>query len=127
MKKIPTDGKASAATSINNAFDVLHIADLPQYSEGSTKRKSADSKPSESQKLGRVHMNIEKSGRSGKTVTVFFGPGIAALTQERREDLLASLKRKFAAGGAIEDDKIEIQGDIRDRAKIFLQMLGFSA
>lgn len=127
MKKIPTDGKTSAVASINNAFDALHIADLPQHTDVPAKRKSADSKPNQAEKLGRVHMNIEKSGRSGKTVTVLFGPGINALTQERREDLLSSLKRKFAAGGAIEGDKIEIQGDVRDRAKLFLQMLGFSA
>lgn len=127
MKKIPTDGKSSVAASINNAFDALRLDDLPQYAETPAKRKSADSKPDRTEKLGRVHMNIEKSGRSGKTVTVLFGPGIAALTQERREDLLVSLKRKFAAGGAVENDKIEIQGDVRDRAKFFLQMLGFSA
>lgn len=128
MKKIPTDGKASAETSINNAFDALHIADLPQYAEpAATKRKSADSKPERAERLGRVHMNIEKSGRSGKTVTVLGGPGIRALTAERRDDLLASLKRKFAAGGAIVEDTIEIQGDVRDRAKLFLQMLGFDA
>ena len=125
MKKIPVDG-SSSTSSINDAFGALHIADLPQ-ADVPAKRRSADSKPSQSEKLGRVHMNIEKSGRSGKTVTVLSGPGIVALTAERREDLLDSLKRKFACGGALEENTIEVQGDVRERAKLFLQMLGFSA
>lgn len=123
--KVPTDGSSSTA-SINDAFSALHIADFPQ-ADVPAKQKSADSKPSQSEKLGRIHMNIEKSGRSGKTVTVLGGAGITALTSERRHDLLNSLKRKFACGGALEENTIELQGDLRDRAKIFLQMLGFSA
>jgi len=127
-KKIPTDGKSSVPASINDAFGSLHIDDLPQQeTPSSTKRHSADSKPSVPAKLGKVSVRIEKSGRSGKTVTVIFGAGITALPQEQRTDLLNSLKRKFACGGTDCGDTLEIQGDERDRVRFFLQLLGFSA
>lgn len=124
-KKIPTDGKSSANSSINDAFGSLHIEDLPQQ-ETAPRRRSADSKPSVPAKLGKVSLRIEKSGRSGKTVTVIFGSGIAALPPEQRADLLNSLKRKFACGGTDNGETLEIQGDERDRVRFFLQLLGFS-
>ena len=125
-KKIPTDGKTSAVSSINDAFGSLHIDNLPQ-AEPPQKRRSADSKPSVPAKLGKVNLRVEKSGRSGKTVTVLSGPGIAALPAEQRSDLLASLKRKFACGGTEIDGEIELQGDERERVRFFLQLLGFTA
>ncbi len=125
-KKIPTDGKTSAVASINDAFGALHIDNLPQAEPPRT-RRSADSKPSVPAKLGKVHLRIEKSGRGGKTVTVLDGPGIAALPPEQRADLLLSLKRKFACGGAEAGSAIELQGDERERVRFFLQMLGFTA
>lgn len=124
-KKIPTDGKTSAVASINDAFGALHIENLPQ-AEAPQKRRSADSKPSVPEKLGKVNLRIEKSGRNGKTVTILSGPGIAALHAEQRADLLASLKRKFACGGAETDGEIELQGDERERVRFFLQLLGFN-
>ncbi|MBQ2731700.1 MAG: translation initiation factor, partial [Opitutales bacterium] len=78
-------------------------------------------------KLGKVHLRIEKSGRSGKTVTILEGPGIAALPAEQRSGLLKSLKQKFACGGAEVDGKLELQGDDRDRVRFFLQLLGYTA
>lgn len=124
MKKIPTDGKPSA--SINDAFGALHIDNLPQ-AEPPQKRRSADSKPSVPAKLGKVNLRIEKSGRNGKTVTILDGAGIAALPQEQRADLLKSLKQKFACGGTLEENAIELQGDDRERVRFFLRLLGFSA
>ncbi len=119
-KKIPTEG--SSSSSINTAFAGLRIEGLPQ---GVVLPASSD-KPSHTEKLGKVTLAIEKSGRSGKTVTVIKESGIEKLTAERREELLASLKRKFACGGTIEGDTLELQGDERSRIKIFLQSLGFS-
>lgn len=125
-KKISTDGKTSGVSSINDAFGSLHIENLPQ-AEPPQKRCSANSKPSVPAKLGKVHLRIEKSGRSGKTVTILEGPGIAALPAEQRSDLLKSLKQKFACGGAEVDGKLELQGDDRERVRFFLQLLGYTA
>lgn len=125
-KKIPTDGKTSAAASINDAFGALHIDNLPQ-AEPPQKRRSADSKPSVPAKLGKVNLRIEKSGRSGKTVMILEGPGIAALPPEQRADLLKSLKQKFACGGADAENALELQGDDCERVRFFLRLLGFTA
>lgn len=123
-KKIPTDGKPSA--SLNDAFGALRAADFPQ-AEPPRERRSADAKPSAPEKLGKVHLRLEKSGRAGKTVIVLDGPGIAALSADRREDLLKSLKRKFACGGAdAENGAIELQGEDVARVRFFLQMLGYA-
>ncbi len=125
MKKIPVDGSSGTA-SINNAFEALKIENLPQNFAVPEKKNSKNAKPEKTEKLGKISLAIEKSGRSGKTVTVIFGRGIAELGNARRAELLLSLKKKFACGGALEDEKIELQGELRERAKIFLQMLGFS-
>lgn len=123
-KKVSTDGKTSGISSINDAFGALHIENLPQAEVQS--RRSANSKPSIPEKLGKVHLRIEKSGRCGKTVTILDGPGIAALSAERRADLLKALKQKFACGGSEIGNMLELQGDDRDRVRLFLQMLGYS-
>lgn len=123
-KKISTDGKSSGISSINDAFGSLHIDNLPQAETQS--RRSANSKPSVPEKLGKVHLRIEKSGRSGKTVTILEGPGIVSLAPEKRADLLKALKQKFACGGAEVGNSLELQGDDRDRVRLFLQMLGYN-
>ncbi|MDR3228473.1 MAG: translation initiation factor [Puniceicoccales bacterium] len=71
---------------------------------------------------GKVHLRIEKSGRSGKTVTVLFGSGITDLTPQQRETLLRELKRTLGVGGTTSPDThtIEIQGDTRARLQKWL-------
>lgn len=123
-KKISTDGKSSSVPSINDAFGGLHIENLPQ-AEVSQGRRSTNSKPSVPAKLGKVHLRIEKSGRHGKTVTIVEGPGITALSTDQRADLLKSLKQKFACGGSEVDEKLELQGDDRERVRFFLTLLGY--
>jgi translation initiation factor 1 len=60
---------------------------------------------------------MEKTGRGGKTVTVVFGlPRNAAFLK----DLAQELKRACGTGGAVLDDGIELQGDLRDRVREFL-------
>lgn len=126
--RIPVDGSASAGIVFNNAFDALKGENLPQMAPEETVGRGGNAKPSKTQEHGRVFLNIEKSGRSGKTVTIIGGPGIEKMGSEQREELLASLKRKFACGGCVnEDKKIELQGDDRERVKFFLEMLGFRA
>jgi len=62
--------------------------------------------------------------RKGKTVTVIMGldPDASNLN-----DILAQLKSACAAGGTINDRRIEIQGDHRKRALAILQDLGYPA
>ncbi len=130
MKKIPTDG-SSKKPAINDAFAALSSEGLPSCDDAAaatvSPKNGAATEPERRKKLGKVTLAIEKSGRSGKTVTVLGGSGIAGMVAERRRDLLAELKRKFACGGTVVGDTIELQGDVRARVKTFLQSLGFFA
>ena len=73
---------------------------------------------------GRIvaKLRMEKKGRGGKTVTVVYdlpqNEGfLKALAQE--------LKRACGTGGAVADDTIELQGDLRDRVREHLVMKGW--
>ena len=66
-------------------------------------------------------LRMEKKGRSGKAVTVVAGlPHNAAFLKE----LCQELKRACGTGGAVVDDTIEVQGDLRDRVRDILQRRG---
>jgi translation initiation factor 1 len=66
-------------------------------------------------------MRMEKKGRGGKTVTVLDGlPRNAAYLKE----LSQALKSACGTGGAVVDGTIELQGDLRERARTFLTKRG---
>jgi translation initiation factor 1 len=66
-------------------------------------------------------LRIEKSGRGGKTVTVVYGlPDNDVFLKE----LSQKLKRACGVGGTVGDASVELQGDVRDRARVVLQQLG---
>jgi len=62
-------------------------------------------------------LRMEKKGRGGKLVTVVFG-----LPQNTKflGELCQELKRACGTGGAVSDDTIELQGDLRDRVRDYL-------
>ncbi len=62
--------------------------------------------------------------RKGKTVTVIKGLDPVASDLGA---ILGQLKAACAAGGAIKDGRIEIQGDHREKALAILQGLGYPA
>ena len=67
-------------------------------------------------------LRVEKKGRGGKTVTVVYDlPKNDAFLK----DLGQKLKRTCGTGGAVADGAIELQGDLRDRVRPFLQGLGY--
>ena len=68
-------------------------------------------------------LRISTAGRAGKRMTV-----IAGFTRDARlmEQLASELKRKMACGGSWRQGAIELQGDVRDRARPALVALGFT-
>jgi translation initiation factor 1 len=67
-------------------------------------------------------LRVEKAGRGGKTVTVVYDlPRNAAFLKE----LCSELKRACGTGGAVRQDSVELQGDIRDRVRELLVLKGF--
>ena len=67
-------------------------------------------------------LRMEKKGRGGKTVTVVYDlPRNDAFLK----DLSQRLKRECGTGGAVTEDSIELQGEMRDRVRGILQRLGY--
>jgi translation initiation factor 1 len=68
-------------------------------------------------------LRMEKKGRGGKTVTVVYDlPNNAVFLKE----LCAELKRACGTGGAVADNTIELQGDLRDRVREHLIKKSFT-
>jgi translation initiation factor 1 len=86
---------------------------------------SSDRRPSNEPLPTRIvaKLRMEKKGRGGKTVTVVYDlPRNDAFLKE----LGARLKRECGTGGAITDNTIELQGELRDRVRAILQGLGYT-
>jgi translation initiation factor 1 len=67
-------------------------------------------------------LRVEKAGRGGKAVTVIYDlPRNAAFLKGLARDL----KQACGAGGTVQADAIEIQGDLRDRIRDMLLTKGF--
>ena len=69
----------------------------------------------------RIRVRSDKR-RYGKIVTIVEGLKDVDLDKVAKE-----LKRKLACGGTMKNDKIELQGDHKHRAKGVLIEIGFSA
>jgi translation initiation factor 1 len=68
-------------------------------------------------------LRLEKAGRGGKSVTVVYDlPRNAAFLKE----LCGELKRACGAGGAVREDTVEIQGDLRERVREVLAKKGYA-
>lgn len=68
-------------------------------------------------------LRMEKKGRGGKTVTVVFG---LPRNEAFLKDLSQELKRACGTGGAVSEDTIELQGDVRERVREALTKKGFA-
>jgi translation initiation factor 1 len=67
-------------------------------------------------------LRMEKKGRGGKVVTVVFGlPRNEAFLR----DLCGELKRACGTGGAVAEDAVELQGDLRERVRDVLEKKGY--
>jgi translation initiation factor 1 len=65
---------------------------------------------------------MEKKGRGGKVVTIVDGlPGNPAFLKELSQEL----KRACGTGGAVLENGVELQGDLRERVRGVLTGKGF--
>lgn len=70
---------------------------------------------------GIIRLQRESKGRKGKGVTLISGLG-GELTEIKT--VAAELKKLCGCGGAVKDGIIEIQGDVRDKIKPWLEQRG---
>jgi translation initiation factor 1 len=68
-------------------------------------------------------LRLEKAGRGGKTVTVVFA---LPKNTEFLKNLAQELKRVCGTGGTAADEGVELQGDQRDRVRVYLQQKGYT-
>jgi translation initiation factor 1 len=64
---------------------------------------------------------MERAGRGGKTVTVVEKLDLAPA---EREAWVGALKRALGCGGAVEGDRLVLQGDVRERVSDWLVKRG---
>ncbi len=70
-----------------------------------------------------ARLRIEKSGRKGKTVTVVAG---LPRNKELLADLSRELKRLCGSGGSFREDRVEIQGEQRNKVREHLTAKGWT-
>ncbi len=86
--------------------------------------KQPAAKPAAAAGPPKIRVAREVAGRGGKGVTVITGLPLAG---DALEQLAGQLKRSCGAGGAVRGNKIEIQGEHRDRLVAELLKLGYDA
>lgn len=69
----------------------------------------------------RAVVRLERAGRRGKEVTLIEHLELATA---EREVWLKQLKSALGCGGAVEDEALVLQGDLRERAAAWLEKRG---
>ena len=85
---------------------------------------SCKNKPLIPSKATVVRVGRETKGRGGKGVTIISD---LPLDENGLSELATKLKTRLGTGGTVKDEKIEIQGDHRDRIVSELEALGYRA
>ena len=70
-----------------------------------------------------IKIHKEKKGKKGKTVTIISGLGSENASQI--DNLLKKLKVYCCTGGSLNDQGIQLQGDMQDKVKFFLRKEGY--
>jgi translation initiation factor 1 len=68
-------------------------------------------------------LRMEKKGRGGKTVTVVYD---LPRHQSFLKELAGELKRACGSGGAVVENTVEIQGEVRDKVRELLAKKGWT-
>ncbi|MGI6075754.1 MAG: translation initiation factor [Pyramidobacter sp.] len=111
------DGSVNLAEALGNRLP-LEDAEIPA-AVGLEERKQ----PQKTGNLASMHfrISIERKGRAGKTVTLL--SGFEGDTKSCR-DLAKRLKSALGCGAALEEDRLVLQGDQRERLAALLRKQG---
>ena len=93
-----------------------------EFNNNNIKKRDMKDKVYEGQpKTIKIHK--EKKGKKGKTVTIISGFGSENTSQI--DNLLKKLKVYCGTGGSLNDQGIQLQGDMQDKVKFFLRKEGY--
>jgi translation initiation factor 1 len=119
-EKIPL-GDQSKGFSDNPFAALAQRSDLPAPEPSAAPTQATDVVNVDLSKK-RVHFNIEKKGRAGKTVTLVGG---LECTPEQLERIAATVKKALSVGVTVEDERLVVQGDQRARMPQALAEFGY--
>lgn len=91
------------------------------YSTDSGRIKTKDSKPQIIKGDGIVRIKRITKGKKGKGVSAIEG---LELDAAQLKELCSKLKKLCGCGGSVKGQVIEIQGDVRDKLKTYLEQQG---
>ena len=93
-----------------------------EFNNNNMKNKDMEDKAYEKQSIN-LKIHKEKKGKKGKTVTVISGFGSQNTLQISQ--LLKKLKVYCGTGGSLNEQGIQLQGDMQDKVKFFLHKEGY--
>ena len=94
-------------------------SDDPNFKKKSKQKVAIEVIPSDY----TLSIRPEKKGRGGKVVSVIYDFPVGG--EDYFKKLTKKLKRECGTGGTFKGDSIEVQGDHREKIKLFLESLGF--
>jgi len=103
-----------------NLFEMGAQFDEGWHADNKDKPSQAISKEIKTPQSHRLHLAKEK--RRGKVVSIvkpFF------LEKDTLDELLKTLKKRFATGGAVKENSLEFQGDISGALRTQLEALSY--
>ena len=101
-------------------FEMGAHLDGDSFNTSKEDKKKKTSNKIEAKKQHQLVFTYEK--RKGKPVTLV---GRFYLLEKEKKEVLKLLKKKLACGGAIKDEWIELQGDVKDKVKVILLKEGW--
>lgn len=108
---------SSKVSSLSDLYKLIPGASAPEDVPPTAAKKDP------LQRLVTLHIQLETKGRKGSGMTVIRG---FHHTPEDLADMARTLKSLCGAGGTWRDDRIEIQGDHREKIARHLRDLGFT-
>ena len=93
-----------------------------EFNNKNIKNEDVEDRVSESYSK-KIKIYKEKKGKKGKTVTVISGFGSGNTPQI--SELLKKLKIYCGTGGTLNEQGMQLQGDMQDKVKFFLRKEGY--
>ena len=129
-KKDRIDTSADEGLQHNPFAKLLQDKERSQLPEGpSLEASMASSEAQEERKLAdrlaalrKVVLRRQRKGRGGRTVTLV--EGLDGFSEEHLEELASEMRKALGTGATLEGENVVLQGDLRERAKLWLEERG---